>query len=96
MKKTTCLLLCMLSAGCVTTPATLGALPKERATECVQHCASLDMKLAAVVIIRSSAGCVCTPKEEPAPSAAGAAAAAGALLAEEDETKQRAANASGR
>ena len=97
MKKTISLLLCMLSAGCATAQATMGSVPRERATECVQHCTALDMRLAAVVIIRSSAGCVCEPKDARAPvSTSAAAAASGALLADEEQQRQQqAAYASG-
>jgi hypothetical protein len=98
MRKTFTLLLCLLSAGCVTAQATTGSVPKERATECVAHCEALDMKLAAVVIIRSSAGCVCEPRGAQGQASGGSsAAAAGAIIAEEEEQQHRRANsASGR
>jgi hypothetical protein len=100
MRKTITVLLCLLSAGCVTAQATTGSVPKERATECVAHCEALDMKLAAVVIIRSSAGCVCEPKSTQGQMSGGsAAAAAGAIIAEEEaqqhQQQQRASYASG-
>ncbi len=91
MRKTFTLLLCLLSAGCVTAQATTGSVPKERATECVAHCAALDMKLAAVVIIRSSAGCVCEPKDAQGGVSSGTAAAAGGALIEEEASQQQAA-----
>lgn len=92
MKATFPLLLCVLSTGCATLPATTLSLPKERATECVKNCEDLDMKLAAVVVIRSSAGCVCEPKDSTphaSTSRNAAASAVGAILAEEDEQAQR-------
>jgi hypothetical protein len=76
-------------------------VPRERATECVAHCEALDMKLAAVVIIRSSAGCVCEPKDAPGRVSSGTAAAAGgAILADEEaqtqhQEEQRASYSSG-
>ncbi|PTL76600.1 hypothetical protein [Vitiosangium sp. GDMCC 1.1324] len=90
MRKTLSLLLCLLSAGCVTTTkATYGTVPKERATECVAHCADLDMKLTAVVIISNSAGCVCQPKDaEQNASIVGAAAAAGGAISATEQTRQ--------
>ena len=77
---------CLLSAGCTTARATWGSVPKERATERVSHCEELGMKLTAVVIISSSAGCVCEPKDarERASLAGVAAAMGGAMLAEEE------------
>lgn len=91
MRKTLPLLLCLLStAGCVTQRATAFSVPKERATECVAHCAEIDMKLAAVVIISNSAGCVCEPREEQLKaSLAGAAAAAGGQMIEEEKARQQ-------
>jgi hypothetical protein len=90
MRRTFTLLLSLLSGGCVTAQATTGSVSKERATECVAHCEALDMKLAAVVIIRSSAGCVCEPKDAQGRVSSGsAAAAAGALIAEEEAQRQQ-------
>ena len=97
MKNKLPLLLGLLSAGCVTQAATFGSVPKERATECVAHCEALGMKLSAVVIIRSSAGCVCEPANASratsaqATSSSVAAAAGGAIIADEEEEQQRAA-----
>lgn len=94
-------LLCLLSASCTTARATWGPVPKERATECVSHCEELGMKLSAVVIISSSAGCVCEPKDGQGQASGGtAAAAAGAIIAEEEaqrqqQEQQRASYASG-
>lgn len=89
MRKTLPLLLSLLSTGCVTTQATAFSVPKERATECVAHCAALDMKLAAVVIISNSAGCVCEPQDaQMKASLAGAAAAAGGQMIEAQNAQQ--------
>jgi hypothetical protein len=83
------LLCCLLSAGCVTDKATQFSVPKERATECMANCASLDMKLAAVVIIKNAAGCVCEPQDAQAPtsSSAASAVAGGAMIAAEEEAQ---------
>jgi hypothetical protein len=73
----------LLLGGCATQRATELSLPRERATECRDNCAALDMQLAAVVIIMNSAGCVCQPKGQPAPGpavSAGAAAVAGGAV----------------
>ncbi|HYO54100.1 hypothetical protein [Archangium sp.] len=85
------LLLCsLLSVGCATERATQFSVPKERANECMTNCAALDMKLAAVVIIKSSAGCVCEPQDAQARTSSGAAAVAiGAMLAVEEEAQQQ-------
>ena len=86
------LLLGLLTLGSATDPATYRPLHKERADECVAHCNTLDMKLAAVVVIKSSAGCVCTPKDAPpgaSVTSAGAAAAGGAVIAAEEEEAAR-------
>ncbi|WNG41670.1 hypothetical protein F0U60_54340 [Archangium minus] len=89
MKKTLLLLSCLLSASCVTKKATQFAVPKERASECATHCNDLDMKLAAVVIISSSAGCVCEPKEAQAHTGNGAAAVVGGAMIAEEEARQQ-------
>jgi hypothetical protein len=86
------LLLCVLFIGCATNSATLGSVSKELATECVAHCASLDMKLTAMVIIKGSAGCVCEPKDSQARAVSSAAAVAGgAVIADEEAQQQNAA-----
>jgi hypothetical protein len=91
MRKALPLLLCLLSTvGCVTQRATAFSVPKERATECVAHCAEIDMKLAAVVIISNSAGCVCEPQDaQLKASLAGAAAAAGGQMIEAENAQQQ-------
>ncbi|NMO18978.1 hypothetical protein HPC49_33485 [Pyxidicoccus fallax] len=86
-------LLCFSAMGCVTAPATAWVVPKERATECRKICTDLDMRMSALVIIHSNAGCVCEPREEEgAPvaktSGASAAAASAAIQAIEEEQAQ--------
>ncbi len=81
-------LFCLLCAGCTTARATWGSVSKERATECVSHCEALGMKLTAMVIISSSAGCVCEPKDaQTRASLAGAAAAVGGEMIEEEKAQ---------
>ncbi len=63
----------LAAAGCATAPA-VGSnvrLRPETRPECAAHCETLGMRLGAIVLIRSSAGCVCQP--HAAPPAAGAA-----------------------
>lgn len=80
-----------LSSACATNKATHLPLPKERATECRTHCDALEMKLAAVVVIANSVGCVCEPAGSEATSAAvtGAAAVSGwsAIAASESSSR---------
>ncbi len=81
-------LLCLLFVGCTTARATYGSVPKARATECASHCEELGMKLTAVVIISSSAGCVCEPEDaQTRASQAGAAAAMGGQVIEEEKAQ---------
>ncbi|MBX7114201.1 MAG: hypothetical protein K1X64_07680 [Myxococcaceae bacterium] len=46
-------------SGCETTRASMLPTPKERVTECEEICTGVGMKLSALVVIMSSAGCVC-------------------------------------
>ncbi|MCY1083505.1 hypothetical protein [Archangium lansingense] len=79
-------LLCLLSVGCTTARATYGSVSRERATECASHCEALGMKLTAMVIISSSAGCVCEPKDaQTRASLLGAATAASGQLIEDEK-----------
>ncbi|HLL22284.1 MAG TPA: hypothetical protein VK427_09140, partial [Kofleriaceae bacterium] len=84
MHKTTSLLAgaaWLAITGChpQTGPATTLAVPRERANECVAVCHQLGMRMTAMVVITSRAGCVCEPEPAHEPSAPGApAAAAGA------------------
>jgi hypothetical protein len=89
MRLTLPLLLCLLSTACVTQSATMGSVSKDLVTECVAHCASLDMKLTAMVVIRSSAGCVCEPKDSQARPVASAAVVAGGAAMADDEAQQQ-------
>lgn len=78
-------------SACVTNKATHLPLPKERATECRAHCESLEMKLAAVVVITNSVGCVCEPTDAQPTSAAvvGSAAVAAGVAVEAASSSSR-------
>jgi hypothetical protein len=86
-------LLSLAASGCVTAKATEYSVPKERASECRQICTDLDMRLSAVVVILSKAGCVCEPREAEGtpPRASGASTAAGgaAIQAIADAAQQQ-------
>lgn len=67
------------ATGCGVTRAAW-RVSKDLAADCVKHCAVLDMRLAAVVVVADAGGCVCEPKGAPAtesPRASSAAAAGG-------------------
>jgi hypothetical protein len=73
-------LLVGLASSCYqdVSPASVGTLPRKRATECAQTCAQLGMRLSAMVVMMNSAGCVCEPiASAPNAAAGGASAAAG-------------------
>ena len=93
-------LLLGLALGCTTARpvGTARSLPKDTPQVCAQHCDSIGMRLAAVVIIANSEGCVCEPKDAtPAAPRAGAAAAgitpilaaAAAAAAQQQQQQQR-------
>lgn len=71
------LLLALVAPGCAVHSAAIYSPPPERATECRSYCGALDMRLAAVVIIMNSAGCVCEPRDAPLADGAGAASIGG-------------------
>jgi len=77
---------------------TYSPVTREHAGYCVQVCRNLGMQMTAMVVIMSSAGCVCQPARgapsAPAPGAAAAAsgaaiAAATAAAAMEAEAQRR-------
>jgi len=86
-----------LLAACATTPAVSAGVHVDPDTRpsCTRLCEGMGLRLAAVVLVRNSAGCVCMVPEAgsaAAPRAAvesgGIAAASGAILALEDEAQQ--------
>ncbi len=83
-------------SGCETTRASTVPTPKERVTECEEICTGVGMKLSALVVIMSSAGCVCevvkaTTSEQGAGAISGAAivAAATAAMQSSQQNQQR-------
>ena len=71
--------LLLVSGFACTTKRAVGptlSVPKDTPEVCTQHCDSMGMRLAAVVLIANSEGCVCEPRDaSPATPRAGAAAA---------------------
>ncbi len=69
----------LLCASCTTARpvSATRSLPKDTPAVCASHCDSIEMRLAAVVIIADSEGCVCEPREAPRAASREAAAAAG-------------------
>lgn len=72
---------CLLLSGCFSAPTgPLVSVPKDTARTCRSHCSQLGLKLSAVVIIMSSAGCVCEPRGAVSQSRRGASAAVGGAI----------------
>jgi hypothetical protein len=76
-------------AGCVTTPAVSAGLKVDPDTRpaCAANCETMGLRLAAVVLVRNSAGCVCAVPEGKAGArgeAAALAVAAGVVI-DDDE-----------
>lgn len=71
----------LLIAGCaVDRPVgVLRSVPPETPSQCDEACGSMGMTMSAVVLMASSAGCVCE-RNPGTPRAAGASAAAGSLV----------------
>ena len=75
----------LLAAGC-TTAKPLGAfttLPPDTPQECTRLCQSMGLQLTAVVVVASSAGCVCEaqPSGKARPVGGTAASLGGAVVA---------------
>jgi hypothetical protein len=67
----------LLSSCSIQRAARVSDVSADRATECVEVCQKLGMHLTAMVVMMSSAGCVCEPGLAESASAGGASAAAG-------------------
>lgn len=81
----------LLLAGCVmTSPAVAPGvkLRPETRLQCAGWCGEMGMRLGAVVLIQSSAGCVCEPADGGRGAAEGSAAAASALVVEQHRREQ--------
>jgi hypothetical protein len=72
----------LLIAGCaVERPVgVLRSVPPETPAQCEEACGSMGMTMSAVVLMASSAGCVCERNPGSAPRSGGASAAAGSLV----------------
>jgi len=72
----------LLSGGCTVKNAIgdFSTLTREPVDQCITHCESVGLDLAAFVLIMDHAGCVCEPRERAASGRAGAAAAGGAAI----------------
>lgn len=81
-------------AGCAISKAAQVAVSKDLAADCAKHCAILDMRLTAVVVVANQGGCVCEPTSGSASDTprAGAAAGGGAVAAIAELQRQREQN----
>ncbi len=88
----------LLLSACATAPAVSSGYQLDPATRpaCAANCEKMGLKLAAVVLVRNSAGCVCAvPDAKPGvgqgvQAAAGTVAVAGGvLIADEDAQKNQ-------
>ncbi len=68
-------------------------VPVETRTRCESHCTKLGMRLSAVVLIMSSAGCVCEPNRPRTEGRTGSTAVAGGALIHAAIEAQRRAQA---
>jgi len=89
------LLFPLLAAGCAINTGIAGGMyvTPALATDCAKQCNILGMRLAAVVVVHSTGGCVCEPKDRAADVNRGGAAAAGGAVVQLME--ERAAGAAG-
>ena len=83
----------LAAVGCTTARplGSLVSLPPETPKECARICGTMGLQLTAVVVVASSAGCVCEPEPRTARTTAGAAAAAsgGAVVAAQAAAAQQ-------
>ena len=86
-------LFALLLAACVTRPPVARGLmlPRDTAQECANVCQQIGLQLSAVVVVASSAGCVCQvqPGAPPQGEGGASAATAGAIMVVEAEERQR-------
>ena len=86
----------LLCAACATAPAVSSGYQLDPATKpaCAANCEKMGLKLAAVVLVRNSAGCVCAVPEAnrgvglSGQAAAGTVAVAGGVLIADDDAQQ--------
>jgi len=100
MKRTIVLVSLLLSACATIAPAVTPGYELDPATRpaCAENCEKMGLKLAAVVLVRNSAGCVCAiPDAKPGaglgsqPAAGTVAVAGGVLIADEEAQRSQAA-----
>jgi hypothetical protein len=88
----TAVVLILLLAGCATRPPVAPnlRLPPDTAQECGNICQSIGLQLSAVVVVASSAGCVCEAQPRTGNAAPGgaSAASAGAIIVVEEEQQR--------
>lgn len=85
-----------LLSGCATAPAVSSGYQLDPATRpaCAANCEKMGLTLAAVVLVRNSAGCVCAvPDPKPGiglsgQAAAGTVAVAGGVLIADEDAQQ--------
>ena len=82
----TALLLCI---SCTTTRPVTYSLNKDAPKVCADHCQSMGMRLAAVVIIANREGCVCEPENARVASASATAASIAPILVDEEEAQRQ-------
>jgi hypothetical protein len=86
----------LLLSACATAPAVSPGYVLDPATRpaCAANCEKMGLKLAAVVLVRNSAGCVCAvPEAKPGvgfggQAAAGTVAVAGGVLIADEDAQQ--------
>jgi hypothetical protein len=80
----------VVTVGCVAHRPTSAPVASDTPQECGRICEGMGLQLSAVVVIRSSTGCVCEAQPAAGRSAAGGAAnAAGAVIAVMEEEQQQ-------
>ena len=86
-------LLVAVSSGCTAAVGTAGmtSVPKDAASTCATHCASIGMSLDSVVIMANNVGCVCRGGKSAGGRDDGATTAGGmaALIVEEQQQQQQ-------
>jgi chemotaxis response regulator CheB len=90
-------LVSLLLSACATTPAVSSGvqIAPDTRPSCAANCEKIGLKLAAVVLVRNSVGCVCAVPEarsgvgQGGEAVAGAVAVAGGVLIAEDEDAQQ-------
>lgn len=86
----------LLLSACATAPAVSSGyqLDPDTRPACEANCTKMGLKLAAVVLVRNSAGCVCAVPESKAgvglgsPASAGTVAVAGGVLIADEDAQQ--------